>query len=109
MILKIKDYSENCLEYIYFNNCVINVNLTFKFYDKHVFMEQKFQPKEHSHTGLNILKGEHVLVSPHRSKRPWQGKVRDIIPDISFLYYQKCDLYPTINALMAAYINTVPK
>jgi galactose-1-phosphate uridylyltransferase len=28
------------------------------------------------HTRVNILTGEKVLVSPHRNKRPWQGKRR---------------------------------
>ena len=35
----------------------------------------KFDPDEHPHVRLNILKGEWVLVSPHRMKRPWQGQV----------------------------------
>jgi len=30
---------------------------------------------EHPHKRLNALTGEWVLVSPHRTKRPWQGKV----------------------------------
>lgn len=30
---------------------------------------------EHVHKRLNILTGEWILVSPHRNKRPWQGKV----------------------------------
>lgn len=34
-----------------------------------------FDVKEHSHTRLNLLTGERILVSPHRMKRPWQGKV----------------------------------
>lgn len=36
---------------------------------------QHFDVKEHAHTRYNILTGEWVLVSPHRTKRPWQGKV----------------------------------
>lgn len=34
-----------------------------------------FDIYEHVHKRLNILTGEWVLVSPHRNKRPWQGKV----------------------------------
>jgi UDPglucose--hexose-1-phosphate uridylyltransferase len=37
-----------------------------------------FQLSEHPHRRLNILTGEWVLVSPHRTKRPWQGKVEDL-------------------------------
>ncbi len=33
-----------------------------------------FDSREHPHKRLNILTGDWVLVSPHRMKRPWQGK-----------------------------------
>ncbi|HCO84723.1 MAG TPA: galactose-1-phosphate uridylyltransferase, partial [Arenibacter sp.] len=29
---------------------------------------------DNPHRRLNILTGEWILVSPHRTKRPWQGK-----------------------------------
>ncbi|MEJ7766620.1 MAG: UDP-glucose--hexose-1-phosphate uridylyltransferase [Chitinophagaceae bacterium] len=34
-----------------------------------------FDLNEHVHERLNVLTGEWLLVSPHRNKRPWQGKV----------------------------------
>ncbi|XP_064474442.1 galactose-1-phosphate uridylyltransferase-like [Ornithodoros turicata] len=34
----------------------------------------EFNPRDHPHTRYNPLKDEWVLVSPHRTKRPWMGK-----------------------------------
>ncbi|MED5315151.1 MAG: galactose-1-phosphate uridylyltransferase, partial [Pseudomonadota bacterium] len=33
-----------------------------------------FDPEEYPHRRLNALTGDWVLVSPHRTQRPWQGK-----------------------------------
>ncbi|QGY41977.1 UDP-glucose--hexose-1-phosphate uridylyltransferase [Pseudodesulfovibrio cashew] len=49
---------------------------------------------EQPHRRLNQLTGEWVLVSPHRTKRPWQGK--EEAPDVSTLpeYDPHCYLCP---------------
>jgi UDPglucose--hexose-1-phosphate uridylyltransferase len=54
-----------------------------------------FDFKEHSHTRKNILTGDWILVSPHRTKRPWQGKVEDLVSDERPKYDEKCYLCPT--------------
>lgn len=53
-----------------------------------------FDLKEHSHTRLNILTGDWILVSPHRMKRPWQGKLEDLPKDNRPAYDPKCYLCP---------------
>lgn len=57
-------------------------------------MNQTFELDNNPHTRLNILTGERILVSPHRTKRPWQGKVEDIAPDNRPEYDPKCYLCP---------------
>lgn len=55
---------------------------------------QEFDLNEHSHNRKNILTNEWILVSPHRSKRPWQGKV-EIANNIQRpVYDDKCYLCP---------------
>ena len=49
---------------------------------------------EHPHNRLNILTGEWILVSPHRTKRPWQGKVEDLPNTTRPPYDPKCYLCP---------------
>lgn len=34
-----------------------------------------FDPTEYQHTRYNPLRGDWILVSPHRMKRPWKGQV----------------------------------
>ena len=46
------------------------------------------------HTRVNILTGEKVLVSPHRNKRPWQGKVEDVAQPSKTEYDETCYLCP---------------
>jgi UDPglucose--hexose-1-phosphate uridylyltransferase len=56
-------------------------------------MEQ-FSYREHPHTRMNLLTGDWILVSPHRTKRPWQGKVESVPPDDRPAYDPSCYLCP---------------
>lgn len=50
--------------------------------------------KEYPHRRLNLLTGEWVLVSPHRTKRPWQGKQETPPADDRPQYDPSCYLCP---------------
>lgn len=53
-----------------------------------------FNFEQHPHKRLNILTGEWILVSPHRTKRPWQGKVEAPTTIVRPSYDEKCYLCP---------------
>lgn len=47
-----------------------------------------------THNRLNVLTGEWIKVSPHRTKRPWQGQVEDIQRPSEIRYEPSCYLCP---------------
>jgi len=54
----------------------------------------KLDLNEHPHQRYNILTGEWILVSPHRTKRPWQGKKEKIAEAQKPNYDAHCYLCP---------------
>ena len=49
---------------------------------------------EYPHRRLNLLTGEWVLVSPHRTQRPWQGEVERLLTDTTLEYDPSCYMCP---------------
>lgn len=50
---------------------------------------------EHPHRRYNLLTGEWLLVSPHRTKRPWQGQTEKVTEKVPISYDPGCYLCPT--------------
>jgi UDPglucose--hexose-1-phosphate uridylyltransferase len=58
-------------------------------------MSKPFDLKDHAHRRFNPLTGEWIQVSPHRSKRPWQGQVEKNAEALLKTYDETCYLCPT--------------
>jgi UDPglucose--hexose-1-phosphate uridylyltransferase len=56
---------------------------------------QGFNLSDHPHRRYNPLAREWVLVSPHRTKRPWQGQTEQPAPDERPAYDPTCYLCPS--------------
>ena len=50
--------------------------------------------QKHSHSRRNLLTGDWVLVSPHRTERPWQGQIEETDSVDEPVYDPRCYLCP---------------
>lgn len=57
-------------------------------------LQHGFRPEDQPHRRYNALTGEWVLVSPHRTQRPWQGSVEKRPPEERPAYDPGCYLCP---------------
>jgi UDPglucose--hexose-1-phosphate uridylyltransferase len=53
-----------------------------------------FNPEIHPHRRYNALTGEWILVSPHRTLRPWKGAVENVEIETRPVYDPNCYLCP---------------
>lgn len=60
-----------------------------------LLINMQFSFEDHPHQRQNILTGDWILVSPHRTKRPWQGKVEAIPNSERPAYDTTCNLCPS--------------
>ncbi|MBN2003382.1 MAG: UDP-glucose--hexose-1-phosphate uridylyltransferase [Anaerolineae bacterium] len=51
-------------------------------------------PTQHPHRRYNPLTGESIMVSPHRTQRPWKGQVEKSVPDVRPAHDPQCYLCP---------------
>lgn len=57
-------------------------------------MMSKLELNNYPHRRKNLLTGEWILVSPHRTKRPWQGEVSKVEEEVRPAYDPNCYLCP---------------